>query len=329
MKTKQSPSQDMNDPPRSGASAADVDSRGANEDRSPRDERVHELTRRASIERRWFGSTQREVPAIGQGTWYIESRDRATAIAALRRGLDLGMTHIDTAEMYGSGVAEELVGEAIAGRRDEVFLVSKVLPENASRSGAKRACEASLKRLKTDWLDAYLLHWRGQHPLADTIAAFEQLERDGKIRSWGVSNFDVRELEAAWKIAGAGRLVCNQVLYHLTERAIEHAVLPWCERHGVAVVAYSPFGHGNFPGPHTGGGRVLQKIAAAHGATPRQVALRFLVRRPPLFAIPKASTPEHAVENAGAGSLRLSTAEIARIDEAFPRGPAPSRLPIL
>ena len=173
MENKESPSQDMIDRPRSGASAADVDSRWADEDRSPRDGRAHEPTRRASMERRWFGSTQREVPVIGQGTWYIESRDRATAIAALRRGLDLGMTHIDTAEMYGSGAAEELVGEAIAGRRDEIFLVSKVLPENASRSGTKRACEASLKRLKTDWLDAYLLHWRGQHPLADTIAAFE------------------------------------------------------------------------------------------------------------------------------------------------------------
>jgi len=220
------------------------------------------------MERRRFGPTKVEVPVIGQGTWYIERGDRASAIAALRRGLHLGMTHIDTAEMYGSGAVEELVAEATVGRRDEVFLVSKVLPENASREGTVAACERSLARLKTEWLDCYLLHWRGQHPLEETIAAFEQLERQGKILSWGVSNFDVPDLEEARRIAGAGRLACNQVLYHLNERAIEHAVIPWCERHGVAVVAYSPFGAGRFPGPRTAGGQVLQQIAAAHGATP-------------------------------------------------------------
>jgi len=281
------------------------------------------------MERRRFGSTRREVPVIGQGTWYIERSGRAAAIAALRCGLDLGMTHIDTAEMYGSGAAEKLVGEAITGRRDEVFLVSKVLPENAARTGALRACEASLVRLKTDRLDAYLLHWRGQHPLEDTIAAFEQLRHEGKIRSWGVSNFDVRDLEEAWKIAGPGRLACNQVLYHLTERAIEHAVIPWCEKHGVAVVGYSPFGHAGFPGPRTAGGRVLHEIAAAHRATPRQVALRFLTSRLSLFAIPKASSAEHTAENAAAGDLRLTPAEIARIDEAFPRGLRARGLPVL
>jgi diketogulonate reductase-like aldo/keto reductase len=281
------------------------------------------------VELRTFGPTRRQVPVIGQGTWYIESGDRATVIAALRLGLDLGMTHIDTAEMYGSGAAEQVVGEAILGRRDEVFLVSKVLPENASRSGTIAACERSLARLRTDRLDCYLLHWRGEHPLEDTFAAFEQLERQGKILSWGVSNFDVPDLEEVWKIAGKGRPVCNQVLYHLEERAIEHAVLPWCERQGLAVVAYSPFGHGNFPGPHTKGGRVLQEIAAAHNATARQVALRFLVRRPSVFAIPKASTPEHAAENAGAGDLRLSEAELAQIDKAFPPGPPPRELPML
>ena len=281
------------------------------------------------MERRRFGPTDREVPVIGQGTWYNDSDDRASAIAALRRGLDLGMTHIDTAEMYGSGAAEEMVAEAIAGRRDEVFLVSKVLPQNASRSGTIAACEGSLARLETDRLDCYLLHWRGQYPLEETIAAFEQLQREGKILSWGVSNFDVPDLEEALEIAGEGRIACNQVLYHLQERAIEHAVLPWCEEHGVAVVAYSPFGHGHFPGPHTKGGRVLQEIAAAHDATPRQVALRFLVRRPSLFAIPKASSPEHAAENAGAGDLRLTEAELARIDEAFPLGPRPRELPVL
>ena len=282
------------------------------------------------MEHRPFGSTGRDVAIIGQGTWYIEQADAATAIAALRRGLDLGMTHVDTAEMYGSGAAEELVGAAIAGRRDEVFLVSKVLPHNASRNGTIAACERSLKRLKTDRLDCYLLHWSGSHPLEDTVAAFEQLRADGKIQSWGVSNFDVADLDAVRRIAGAGRPACNQVLYHLRERAIEHAVIPWCEENGVAVVAYSPFGHaGGFPGPHSAGGRVLKEIADRHDSTPRQVALRFLTRRPALFAIPKASNPEHAEENAAAGSLHLSEAELARIDAAFPLGPPPRSLPML
>ncbi len=281
------------------------------------------------MERRPFGSTKREVAVIGQGTWYIDRADSASAIAALRQGLDLGMTHIDTAELYGSGAAEEVVAEAIAGRRNEVFLVSKVLPQNASRHGTIAACESSLSRLMTDRLDSYLLHWRGQYPLVDTIAAFEQLQREGKILSWGVSNFDTSDLEEAWRISGTCRPVCNQVLYHLKERAIEHAVIPWCEEHGVAVVAYSPFGHGSFPGPRTEGGRVLKEIAAAHNATPRQVALRFIVRRPSLFAIPKASSPEHAAENAAAVDLRLTEAEFARIDRAFPLGPRPRELPTL
>ncbi len=168
------------------------------------------------MERRRFASTKHEVAVIGQGSWYLDSGDRASAIAALRQGLDLGMTHIDAAEFYGVG--EDVVGEAIAGRRDEVFLVSKVIPGNASTSGTIAACERSLARLRTDRLDCYLLHWRGQYPLEDTITAFEQLEREGKILSWGVSNFDVSDLEEAWEIAGEGRLVCNQVLYHLQER---------------------------------------------------------------------------------------------------------------
>lgn len=279
------------------------------------------------MEVRPFGPVSREVAVIGQGTWYIDDAHRPTAVAALRRGLDLGMTHIDTAEMYGD--AETVVGEAITGRRDEVFLVSKVLPSNASRAGTIAACERSLSRLRTDRLDGYLLHWPGSHPLEDTFAAFERLREQGKILSWGVSNFDVPNLEAAWKAGGEGRIACNQVLYHLGERAIEHAVLPWCEAHGVATVAYSPFGHGDFPGPRTPGGRVLEEIAATHGATARQVALRFLVRRPSLLAIPKASSPEHAADNAAAGALRLTDAELARIDAAFPRGPRPRRLPML
>jgi len=283
-----------------------------------------------TMEHRPFGSTKREVAIIGQGTWYIEQADSKTAIGALRRGLDLGVTHIDTAEMYGSGAAETLVGEAIAGRREEVFLVSKVLPHNASRNGTIAACERSLKRLRTDRLDCYLLHWRGSHPLEDTVAALERLRADGKILSWGVSNFDVDDLDEVREIAGAGRLACNQVLYHLRERAIEHGVIPWCEENGVAVVAYSPFGHaGGFPEPQTAGGRVLRAIADRHQATPRQVALRFLTRRPSLFAIPKASNPAHAEENAGAGALDLSEADLARIDAAFPLGARPRSLPML
>jgi diketogulonate reductase-like aldo/keto reductase len=281
------------------------------------------------MERRPFGPAKREVAVIGQGTWYDGGGTRASVITALRHGLDRGMTHMDTAEMYLSGRAEEWVGEAIAGRRGEVFLVSKVLPQNASLSGTIAACEASLARLKTDRLDCYLLHWRGRHPLADTIAAFEQLQGDGKILSWGVSNFDVGDLEEALAIAGEGRIACNQVLYHLEERAIEHAVIPWCERHRVAVVGYSPFGHGRFPAPSTAGGRVLKQIAAAHHTTARQVALRFLVRRPMLFTIPKAASAAHAAENAGAGGLELGLAEISQIENVFPRGAPPRGLPML
>jgi diketogulonate reductase-like aldo/keto reductase len=278
------------------------------------------------MEVRPFGSTCRQVSVIGQGTWRIEESEAEDAVAALRRGLDLGMTHIDTAEMYGGGAVEELVGRAIARRRDEVFLVSKALPSHASRKGIVAACDASLARLKTDRLDCYLLHWRGAHPLTETIAGFEQLQRYGKILSWGVSNFDVKGLEEICQIA---RPSCNQVLYHLDERAIEHAVLPWCEAQGIAVVAYSPFGHRDgFPGPRTVRGRALRKIAVAHGATPRQVALRFLVRKSAVFAIPKAATLAHVAENAAAGDLELSDADIAALDVAFPLG-EPRDLPML
>jgi diketogulonate reductase-like aldo/keto reductase len=279
------------------------------------------------MERRRFGPFADRVAVVGQGTWQLDARKRRAAVTALRRGLDLGMTHVDTAEMYGP--AEEIIAEAIAGWRDDVFLVSKVLPRNASRRGTIAACERSLQRLQTDRLDVYLLHWRGEHPLADTIAAFEELVTEGKIRAWGVSNFDIDDLKEAHAIAGDGRIACNQVLYHLRERAIEHAVVPWCERHGVAVVGYTPFGSGPFPGPRSAGGRVLQEIADAHGATPRQVALAFLTRRPSLFAIPKAANPEHTAENAAAGDLVLSERELARIDEAFPAGPPPRELPTL
>ena len=252
-------------------------------------------------------------------------RNRQAALAALRRGLDLGMTHIDTAEMYGSGAGEEIVGEAIAGRREEVFLVSKVLPQNASRAGTLAACERSLRRLRTDYLDCYLLHWPSQRPLAATIAAFEQLRHDKKIKTWGVSNFNEDEVEQAVRLAGSRDVACNQVLYHLRERGIEHHVLPTCTRHGIAVVAYSPFGQGAFRS-HP----VLEEIARGHGATARQVALRFLVRHPHTFTIPKASGLDHVEENAGAGDLHLTEEELRRIDAAFPASrPRPRHVPTL
>jgi diketogulonate reductase-like aldo/keto reductase len=279
------------------------------------------------LKQKKFGSSGPEVSVIGQGTWYIDQGNRKSAVAALRRGIDLGMTHIDTAEMYGD--AELVIAEAIAGRRDEVFLVSKVLPSNASRRGTITACERSLQRLKTDRLDCYLLHWRGSYPLAETVAAFEELVSAGKIRSWGVSNFDSDDLDELLAVSGQGKIACNQVLYHLQERAIEHAVIPWCAQQGVAVVAYSPFGHNDFPSPRSKAGEILQTIAAAHGASPRQVALGFLTREPCVFAIPKASTPEHAADNAAAGKLTLSESDIAALDQAFPRGPKPRGLPML
>jgi diketogulonate reductase-like aldo/keto reductase len=274
-----------------------------------------------------FGSTGHRVSVVGQGTWYIDRGDRKSAIAALRRGIDLGMTHIDTAEMYGD--AELVIADAIATRREAVYLVSKVLPNNASRRGTITACERSLARLKTDHLDCYLLHWRGSYPLAETVAAFEQLKASGKIRSWGVSNFDVDDLDEILAVAGEGKIACNQVLYHLQERAIEHSIIPWCAKHQVAVVAYSPFGHNDFPNPRSKGGELLGAIAKRHGATPRQVALGFLVRELPLFAIPKAATEEHAADNATAGDLVLNEGEIASLDRAFPRGPKARSLPML
>jgi diketogulonate reductase-like aldo/keto reductase len=222
--------------------------------------------------------------------------------------------------MYGSGVVEKMVGEAIAGRRDEVFLASKVLPSNAAFKRTLRACEQSLARLRVERLDLYLLHWPSSHPLEQTIAAFEKLVEQGKIAAWGLSNFDADGLEEALAIAGPGKIACNQVLYHLNERAIEHEVLPWCERNETALVGYSPFGSGRFPSPRTAGGAVLAAIAARHGVTPYAVALAFLTRRPSLFTIPKAARLEHALAKAAAASMRLSDDETARIDRAFPLG---------
>jgi diketogulonate reductase-like aldo/keto reductase len=281
------------------------------------------------MQNRHFGASGRDVSVIGQGTWYIEQADRAVAIAALRRGLELGLNHIDTAEMYGAGAAETIIGEAVQGRRDDVFLVSKVLPTNASKAGTRRACEASLKRLKIDRLDCYLLHWRGQHPLAETFAAFDELKREGKILSWGVSNFDEEDLAEALTIAGKGKIACNQVLYHLGERAIEHAVIPWCEQHDVAVVAYSPFGHSGFSARNSKGGYVLADVAKANGLSLHQTALAFLTRRPSVFAIPKAARLAHVEENAKASDVKLSEADITRLEEAFPLGVKPRGLPMI
>jgi diketogulonate reductase-like aldo/keto reductase len=268
------------------------------------------------METRPFGSAGIPVPVLGQGTWMMERDDRASAIAALRRGIDLGLTHIDSAEMYGSGKVEEIVGEAIQGLRDRVFLVSKVLPSNASYAGTLQACERSLKLARTDALDCYLLHWPGSHPLEETIRAFEKLSRDGKIRSYGVSNFDVKRMEEALRIAGKGRIACNQVLYNLGERTVEHAVLPWCEKNGIAVVAYCPIGAQSFRSSPA-----LDGIAAARRATPRQIAIAFLTRRKSVFAIPKSSAVRHVEENAAAAEIALSDDEVRRIDESLPCGP--------
>jgi diketogulonate reductase-like aldo/keto reductase len=280
------------------------------------------------IPTRRFGSAGQQVSTIGQGTWMIEEQ-AARAVAAMQHGMDIGLTHIDTAEMYGNGAAERLVASAIEGRREQVFLVSKVLPSNASLRGTIAACEASLQRLRTDCLDCYLLHWRGAYPLAETFEAFELLKQQGKIRSYGVSNFDVDDLDEALALLGPGKLACNQVLYHLQERAIEHAVLPWCRRNEVAVVAYSPFGHNAFPSPTSKGGAVLAKLATEHGVTPQQLALAFLCREPDILPIPKSTNIAHLTANADAARLHLPASTVVAIDAAFPLGRKPRGLPMI
>jgi diketogulonate reductase-like aldo/keto reductase len=275
-----------------------------------------------------FGSHGPEVGIVGQGSWQLEREPRA-ALRALRRGLDLGLTHIDTAAIYGDGAAEELVGRALRGRREEAFLVSKLDPQRASRHDTRNACNESLRRLGTDYLDAYLLHWVGPHPLEDTIAALEELTAAGKIGRWGVSNFDEIHLARAVAIAGGGRIACNQVLYHIGQRAIEHAVLPFCQAHGIAVVAYSPFAAGAFPAPSTAGGRALADVAAAHRATPRQVALAFVARWPGTFVIPKASALSHVEDNAAAAALVLGERDLATLASAFPLGERRWGVPML
>ncbi len=265
------------------------------------------------MQTRRFGSLPRDVPVIGIGTWQMERDDPASAIAAIKRAIERGMTHVDTAEMYGNGRVEELVAEAIAGQRDRIFLASKVLPRNASYAGTLAACEASLRRLRVDHLDLYMLHWAGEHPLADTIRAFEKLVADGKIGAYGVSNFDDEELAQAIEFAGEGKIACNQVLYHLGQRDIEHRVIPQCAKHGIAPVGYSPFGsRGRFVG------KPLEALANQLGATPRQLALAYLTRK--AFAIPKSSNVAHVDELAGADAITLDDVAIETIEAAFPLG---------
>ena len=262
---------------------------------------------------REFGSTGVKVPVIGQGTWKL-TRD---GLEALRAGFKLGMTHIDTAEMYTG--SEEVIRESIQQNRDKVFIVSKVLPSNASYKGTLRACDASLQRLGTDYLDLYLLHWwGGSHPISDTMSAMEALVAAGKVRYIGVSNFDVGRLKQAQKALTREKIVCNQVLYHLRSRAVENAVLPYCESQNIAVVGYSPFGQGDFPAENSKQGKVLETIAQRHGRTPRQIALNFLTRRKSLFTIPKASKVEHVQENAGATGWDLTDEDLQLIDSVFP-----------
>ena len=270
------------------------------------------------MQRRPFGPTGVHVPVIGQGTWQV--RDFRAGAEALRVGLELGMTHIDTAELYRG--SEEMIAPVIAGRREEVFLVSKVLPRHASYEGTLAACEASLRRLGTDHLDVYLLHWNGgAHPVSETMRAMGELIDRGLIRHAGVSNFDVEELEEAKSALGRHRLACNQVLYHLEDRGIESDVLPWCRKNRVAVVGYSPFGStGGFPGAATKEGKVLHDVARELGRSTRQVALAFLTRDPAVFAIPKAEKVEHVRDNAG-GAFALPEDALRRLDEAFPASP--------
>ena len=276
--------------------------------------------------KRMFGWTNVDVSIIGQGTWMIENSgdsnsNNPLAIKALQLGLDLGMNHIDTAEMYGNGKAEELVGQAIAGRRrEDIFLASKVLPSDASYEGTIQACKNSLKRLKTDYLDLYLLHWpSSQHPIVETMKAMEKLVADNLVKFIGVSNFNLKELQEAEQALENERIACNQVLYHLGYRAIEKRILPDCTKQGIAVVGYAPFGHGDFPSPNSAKGKVLEDIANRHGRTPRQVALNFLSLHSNVFTIPKTSHPERVRENSeSVGDWNLTDKDIAEIDRVFP-----------
>ena len=266
------------------------------------------------------------VPALGLGTWHMgeDPRQASQEVEALRHGLDEGLTLIDTAEMYAEGGAEEIVGEAIAGRRDEVFLVSKVYPWNASREGTIAACERSLARMRTDRLDLYLLHWRGEHPLAGTVEAFETLREAGKIGAWGVSNFDLADMEELMEVPGGGNCVANQVLYNLSRRGVEYDLLPWCQHRGIAVMAYSPIEQGSLARNET-----LIHIAKAYQATPAQVALAFLLERDGVIAIPKSSHPQRVTENREAADLDLTDEDLDALDAAFPPPSRPMPLEMI
>ncbi len=283
---------------------------------------------------RKFGWTGRDVPIVGMGTWMIEGRTKDAdkrAIEAMQLGIDLGMTHIDTAEMYGNGRAEELVAEALNGQRQRVFLVSKVLPTNASYDRTLKACEHSLKRLKTDFIDLYLLHWpSSQHPIKETMRAMEKLVDEGMIRFIGVSNFDVEQLREAQRALKKYRIACNQVLYHIAYRGIEHDLLPYCAQNKIAIVGYSPFGHGNFPSTQSRRGKILNEIAKRHNRTVHQVVLNFLTRDSNLFTIPKAANPDHVRDNSGAvENWELDDEDIATIDRTFPLPTANKRLEMI
>ncbi|WP_454063732.1 aldo/keto reductase [Candidatus Nitrospira salsa] len=278
---------------------------------------------------RQFGPTEFSVPVIGQGTWNMEALSTREFSSIIEHGLQLGMTHIDTAEMYGDGQVEILLGKTIPQWRDQIFLVSKVLPSNASRKNTRKACEQSLRRLKTDYLDCYLLHWLGPHPLEETFAAFEKLQEDGKIRSWGLSNVDEPTLTSALALTAAKSITCNQVLYHMKERAIEHAILPFCARQNIAVVAYSPFGSGSFPSATSNAGKVLSAIALKYEASPRQIALAFLLRHPFVFVIPQTSQISHVEDNARAADIVLLDEDVERLNQTFPLGPRREGIPTL
>ncbi|WP_207459158.1 aldo/keto reductase [Azospirillum sp. SYSU D00513] len=266
------------------------------------------------------------VPALGQGTWYMgeSAQARKQEADALRLGMDLGMTLIDTAEMYADGGAEEVVGDAIAGRRDEVFLVSKVLPSNASARGTIAACERSLKRMGTDRIDLYLLHWRGGVPFRETLEAFDRLIRDGKIRHWGVSNLDPADMEELVDLPQGRACATNQVLYNLSRRGIEYDLLPWCRQRNITLMAYSPIEQGRILG-----NPALKAVAARHGATPAQVALAWLLRRDGLMVIPKAGSAEHVRQNRAALDLTLNEQDLAELDRAFPPPTRPRPLEML
>lgn len=261
------------------------------------------------------------LPRIGQGTWNIPEggAQMDEALRAMRLGIELGMTHIDTAEMYGNGRAEEIVGKAVAGiPRETLFITTKVLPGNAGYDGTLRSCDTSLRRLGMDYVDLYLLHWPGNHPLRDTMRALEKLVHDGKARAIGVSNFDLNELQEAQSYLKNAPLACDQVLYHLQERGIEKRLIPYCASNGIVIVGYTPFGRTRFPRKAAGPDGVLTAIADRYDKTPRQVILNFLTRLPHVYSIPKASREEHVRENAGAAGWDLAPDDLAAIEGAFP-----------